>query len=91
MQGLEFALYARHRLEEFEGHSPQAVIRDWSSPLGQGDPVDAFSVSTVVGRSLAAESAMRLAAAISARSADRLRVVAQACDEDPTMNLIVEI
>ncbi len=84
-------LYVLRRCEDSPRKPPRAVIREWSSSRIDTDVGDTFSVAAHVGRSLAAESAMRLAWAVASQSEERQRIVAQISDDHPTANLIVEV
>lgn len=51
---------------------------------------DAFTRTALVGRSLAAESAMRLHAAMTAPNAEPRRIVTHRCEDDHVITLVVE-
>lgn len=83
-------LYVLRRADQTSPSKPRAVICDWSSGLSQSPPGDTYSVAQLVGRSLAAESAMRLEAAIQSPDGPGTRTVTQVSQANRYHTLIVD-
>ena len=95
-------LYVLRPADRTSGNRPQAVIRDWracspsaktSSPRCEPatPPEESYCVEHLVGRSLAAESAMRLAAAIQSPDGPPTRTITHVRDGNDVHTLVVEV
>jgi 3-oxoacyl-[acyl-carrier-protein] synthase II len=68
----------------------RAIIREWATAGPRSAPAEEGSVAHVVGKSLAAESAMRLGAAVYISDAPKQRRLSQLGDDGAVTGLVVE-